>query len=334
MGHTTGPPHAAASPLPAVAPPLPGGAIPGDCPCPRRGLGLTRNPGPPQPAQDLPGSYSPECGRPERRGKGRGDKIPLVVARPRARAACLQLGGGPLGRVTPIQQKRMKRVRGQRGRQPWAEPLLLCAAPSQTQERARLRARPHPEPRPLPAPGASAGAPGGGPLPAADWGPAPGPGRPPRTGRSEAAAFGHCTAVPVLGCSSREESYPSLASQPSSRAKRRRGGRQLHRGGGQGQQRHAPGHVPRPPKVPRKGGGASRAPSARQRGGSSGWAAGRSREEAACPGDEDGGGEEGGGGSREEASLRPAETNAAPSCGGQATALHGPAPRPGAVGKP
>lgn len=175
---------------------------------------------------------------------------------------------------------------------------------------------------------------GGGALPAADWGPAPGPGRPPRTGRSGAAAFGHCTAVPVLGCSSREESYPSLASQPSSRAKRGRGGRQLHRGGGQGQQRHAPGHVPRPPKVPRKGGGASRAPSARQRGGSSGWAAGRSREEAACPGDEDGGGEEGGGGSREEASLRPAETNAAPSCGGQATALHGPAPRPGAVGKP
>lgn len=164
MGHTTGPPHAAASPLPAVAPPLPGGAIPGDCPCPRRGLGLTRNPGPPQPAQDLPGSYSPECGRPERRGKGRGDKIPLVVARPRAQAACLQLGGGPLGRVTPIQQKRMKRVRGQRGRQPWAEPLLLCAAPSQTQERARLRARPHPEPRPLPAPGASAGAPGAGGL--------------------------------------------------------------------------------------------------------------------------------------------------------------------------
>lgn len=31
--------------------------------------------------------------------------------------------------------------------------------------------------------------------------------------------FGHCTAVPVLGCSFHEESYPSLASQPSLRAK-------------------------------------------------------------------------------------------------------------------
>lgn len=87
--------------------------------------------------------------------------------------------------------------------------------------------RPHPEPRSLPALGAGVGVPRDAAV---------GPARSglrglrqawdseslPRAGRGWAAAFGHCTAVPVLGCSSREESYPSLASQPSSRAKRGR----------------------------------------------------------------------------------------------------------------
>lgn len=62
--------------------------------------------------------------------------------------------------------------------------------------------------------------------------PLPKSGCPPPT-RKKKGRFGHCTAVPVLGCSSREESYPSLANQPSLRAKHG-GGEHIKSGGGGG----------------------------------------------------------------------------------------------------
>lgn len=209
---------------------------------------------------------------------------------------------------------------GQRGRQPQAEPLLLCAAPSGTHERARLWAQPHPEPRtPASTGGQHRGLPGVGGLPAVGWGACTRPGTAsPAPAAAGAAAFGHCTAVPVLGCSSREESYPSLANQPSSRAKRGCGGRrQLHRGrrgGGRGQQMPCPGPHPTtaphpsPESVHGKVEEHREPPSARQRGGGSGGraAGGGCGEEAACPGEREG--IEGGRGRREEANLRPAET--------------------------
>lgn len=105
-------------------------------------------------------------------------------------------------------------------------------------------------------------------------------------------------------------------------------------GGGEdrGSKRRAPGPQPTAPphprNRPRQGGGASRAPVCT----AEGWwerqagSGGAPEKRLRAPGT--GRGIEGGRGRREEGNLRPAETTSL-----FAEALHGPAPRPGAVGK-
>lgn len=189
MGHALGPPHVAASPpLPLLAPPLFGGAIQGSCPCPPEEFWADKAPpsGPPPTPSQLRTYLARthlSAGAQRGGGKGRGDKIPLVVARPRARAACLQLGGA-LSRATPIQQKRMKRRGGgtDRGAGSPGQSLFsfvpLPRGPMSVPGDGHGRIL---SPGPPPAPGASTGGYLGWVVrPQRAEGPAPGPGRPPR----------------------------------------------------------------------------------------------------------------------------------------------------------